>query len=62
MDTMVFKTFSPAKPGADGGVKGGKAFEGSRITLRSFVWFLFVFLGPHPWHTEVPGLGVESEL
>ena len=22
----------------------------------------FVFLGPHLWHTEVPRLGVESEL
>ena len=22
----------------------------------------FFFLGPHPWHMEVPGLGVESEL
>ena len=22
----------------------------------------FVFLGPHPWHMEVPRLGVESEL
>ena len=22
----------------------------------------FVFLGLHPWHTEVPRLGVESEL
>ena len=24
--------------------------------------FLFVCLGPHPWHMEVPRLGVESEL
>ena len=24
--------------------------------------FLFVFLGPHLWHMEVPRLGVESEL
>ena len=24
--------------------------------------FIFVFLGPHPWHMEVPRLGVESEL
>ena len=23
---------------------------------------LFCFLGPHPWHMKVPGLGVESEL
>ena len=26
------------------------------------VLLLFVFLGPHPWHMEVPRLGVESEL
>ena len=25
-------------------------------------FFFFVFLGPHPWHMEVPRLGVESEL
>ena len=24
--------------------------------------FIFFFLWPHPWHTEVPGIGVESEL
>ena len=24
--------------------------------------FFLAFLGPHLWHTEVPGLGVESEL
>ena len=23
---------------------------------------LFIFLGPHPWHVEVPRLGVELEL
>ena len=28
----------------------------------SLSFFLFVFLGPHSWHTEVPGLGVQSEL
>ena len=28
-----------------------------------FVFFgLFVFLGLHPWHMKVPGLGVQSEL
>ena len=27
----------------------------------SFLFYLF-FLGPHPWHVEVPRLGVESEL
>ena len=29
--------------------------------LKKFFCF-FVFLGPHPWHMEVPRLGVESEL
>ena len=28
----------------------------------SFFLFFFFFLGPHLWHVEVPGLGVESEL
>ena len=30
----------------------------------SFFFFLlsFVFLGPYPWHMEVPRLGVQSEL
>ena len=29
-----------------------------------FFFFLsfFFFLGPHPWHIEVPRLGVSSEL
>ena len=32
-----------------------------------FLWiilftYLFFFLGPHPWHIEVPSLAVESEL
>ena len=27
------------------------------------LFFKFVcFLGPHPWHTEIPKLGVKSEL
>ena len=30
------------------------------VLLISF--FFLVFLGPHPWHMEVPRLGVESEL
>ena len=34
---------------------------------NSFFFFFFFFLavvfsGPHPWHMEVSGLGVESEL
>ena len=27
-----------------------------------FLGFFFCFLGLHPWHMEVPRLGVESEL
>ena len=27
-----------------------------------FLFFSFFFLGPHPQHTEVPRLGVESDL
>jgi len=37
----------------------------SNISLNSFFpffFFFFVFVGLHPWHTEVPRLEVESEL
>ena len=27
-----------------------------------FIYLFFVFFGPHPWHMEVPRLGVEAEL
>ena len=26
--------------------------------LSYFIFFLICFLGPHPWHMEVPRLGV----
>ena len=29
--------------------------------LLLFSFFFFVYLGPHPWHMEVPRLGVELE-
>ena len=29
---------------------------------HKFYFILFIFLGPHPWHMEVPRLRVESEL
>ena len=32
------------------------------VLSLSLFFFLFGFLGPHPWHTEVPSLGGESEL
>ena len=25
-------------------------------------FFFFCFLGPHPWHMEVPGVGVKSGI
>ena len=37
----------------------------SVLTDTSFFVFVFVFLtflGPHPWHMELPRLGVKSEL
>ena len=27
-----------------------------------FIYLFFVFLGPNPWHVEIPRLGVETEL
>ena len=38
-------------------------FHGPFRTMYFFVcFFCFVFLGLHPWHIEVPRLGVQSEL
>ena len=34
----------------------------TRLLDFFFFFFLFYFVGPHPWHVEVPSLGVESEL
>ena len=34
----------------------------AEVFVSSFLCFVFVFLGPHPWHMEVPRLGVELEL
>ena len=31
-------------------------------SIFSLVFFFFSFLGPHPWHIEVPRLGVRLEL
>ena len=30
--------------------------------LLYFFIYLFVFLGLHPWHMEIPRLGVQSQL
>ena len=45
----------------------GNHFEvGSETRLRECkndtLFYFFVFLGLHPWHMEVPRLGVYSEL
>ena len=32
------------------------------LFLDTLHFFFFCFLGPHPWHTKVPRLGVKSEL
>ena len=37
----------------------GCGVSGHRPALT---YFSLVFLGPHPWHMEVPKLGVELEL
>ena len=49
--------------------KWARLFKSSRriivtsiLLLFFFIFCLFVFLGPRPWHLEVPGLGVELEL
>ena len=34
--------------------------ELQNVTILSFFFFFFVFLGLHPWHMEVPSPGVES--
>ena len=31
-------------------------------SLECLFFSLSIFLGPHPWHMEVPRLGVKSEL
>ena len=43
---------------------GVKTISGNIFITKHFTefFFLFCFLGPHPWHVEVPRLGVESEL
>ena len=38
-------------------------FKTKKLTYCSnFFFFFFSFLGPHLWHMEVPGPGVELEL
>ena len=46
-------------------VTGRPHFTALHFTTLILFYFIFVFLpflGPLPWHMEVPRLGVESEL
>ena len=42
-----------------GRAAGGFEREGEKVI--SFFQFCFCFLRPHPWHKEVPRLGVKLE-
>ena len=35
---------------------------GLEVRLQYFYLFIYCFLGLYPWHMDVPGLGVESEV
>ena len=37
-------------------------YSAQNILIELIIIIIFYFLGPHLWHMEVPGLGVESEL
>ena len=50
-----FPSFSGGEPQLD------TCFHFFNFDFSFFLSFLS-FLGPHPWHMEVPRLGVESEL
>ena len=39
-----------------------KAADKIKVVNQMTFFFFFVFIGPYPWHVEVPRLGVELEL
>ena len=43
-------------------IYSGVGLQYHMVTLFLIFLFDFAFLGLHPWHMEVPRLGVESEL
>ena len=53
-----------SKHSLDEGVRSLLLYKGLCYHAPLFFFFfgLFVFLGLHPWHVEVSGLGVKSEL
>ena len=45
--------------------EGANSLMAQRIFIYLFIYlclFFLVFLGPYPWHMEVPRLGVQLEL
>ena len=48
-------------------VRGDAGMKSREVVYQGFIYFIFCFLsffflGPHPWHMEVPRIGVELEL
>ena len=44
-------------------IRGLQLQISSLTALTLFIFILYIFiLGPHPWHMEVPRLGIQSEL
>ena len=41
---------------------GRDGFRLVSLDMHLFFFFFFFFFGLHPWHMEIPTLGVESEL
>ena len=67
LDQIMEREFSVIKlrkMNINSSTKEGQACKGFlEDSWRNHNFFIFfVFLGMHPWHTEVPRLGVESEL
>ena len=60
--------FLPGRPGRGSLSHGGPCpsppytYETAVFVFFCFLVFFLLFLGPLPWHMEVPRLGVESEL
>ena len=60
LNVVLFSLFRPHPQHIEApGPQDGKGT--SKETARSLTHCAKVFLGPYPWHMEVPRLGVESE-
>ena len=69
INLCCFKPLARGKKDLAKLVLGPKLYTHSITALRWFMfyffilfYFIYVFLGPHAWHMEVPRLGVELEL